>query len=89
MSHQLLWNDSLVIYDNTSYNSFYGFRLIKNIELITLAMTILKKRYPEMAFFVINTQHGHCIKTEIFEDHLEEKDMGDQTDYTQPGLFDL
>lgn len=37
----------------------------KNIELIAEEMTRLKARYPEMSFFMIETQHGNFIKHEI------------------------
>lgn len=37
----------------------------KNIQLIYEEMVRLKNRYPEMSFFLIETQHGNFIKHEI------------------------
>lgn len=37
----------------------------KNIELITAEMVNLKRDYPEMSFFVIQTFNDHYVKTEI------------------------
>lgn len=37
----------------------------KNIELITQEMKRLKSQYPEMSFFMIETQHGQFVKHEI------------------------
>ncbi|WP_413585060.1 hypothetical protein [Bdellovibrio sp. HCB274] len=37
----------------------------KNIELIVEEMTRLKARFPEMSFFMIETQHGNFIKHEV------------------------
>lgn len=37
----------------------------KNIQLIVEEMTRLKARYPEMSFFMIETQHGSFIKHEV------------------------
>jgi hypothetical protein len=37
----------------------------KNIQLIVEEMTRLKVKYPEMSFFMIETQHGNFIKHEI------------------------
>ena len=39
----------------------------KNVELITEEMKDLKKRYPEMAFYVIQTFEDSFVKTEILE----------------------
>jgi hypothetical protein len=36
-----------------------------NIELIVEEMTSLKQKYPEMSFFVIETQQGNFIKWEV------------------------
>lgn len=41
----------------------------ENIRLIIEEMTRLKSDYPEMSFFVIETQKGDFIKREIFKDH--------------------
>lgn len=37
----------------------------KNIQLIVEEMTRLKARFPEMSFFMIETQHGNFIKHEV------------------------
>lgn len=37
----------------------------KNIQLIVEEMTRLKSRFPEMSFFMIETQHGNFIKHEV------------------------
>lgn len=37
----------------------------KNIQLILEEMTRLKSKYPEMSFFIIETQHGNFIKHEV------------------------
>jgi hypothetical protein len=42
-----------------------------NIELIVEEMTRLKNRYPEMSFFVIETQQGRYVKWEIYPDRTE------------------
>ncbi len=42
-----------------------------NIELIVEEMTRLKTSYPEMSFFMIETQQGHFVKWEIYPDRAE------------------
>ncbi len=42
-----------------------------NIELIVDEMTHLKRRYPEMSFFVIETQSGRFVKWEVYPDRTE------------------
>lgn len=42
-----------------------------NIELIVEEMTSLKKRFPEMSFFVIETQNGRFVKWEVYHDRTE------------------
>jgi hypothetical protein len=42
-----------------------------NIELIVEEMTQLKLQYPEMSFFVIETQKGQFVKWEIYPDRAE------------------
>lgn len=37
----------------------------RNIQLIVEEMTRLKARYPEMSFFMIETQHGSFVKHEV------------------------
>ncbi len=42
-----------------------------NIELIVEEMTALKADYPEMSFFVIETQAGRFVKWEVYQDRTE------------------
>lgn len=42
-----------------------------NIELIVEEMKELKMRHPEMSFFVIETQGGHFVKWEVYQDRTE------------------
>jgi hypothetical protein len=42
-----------------------------NIELIVEEMTLLKQKYPEMSFFVIETQQGRFVKWEVYQDRTE------------------
>ncbi|WP_374078305.1 hypothetical protein [Bdellovibrio bacteriovorus] len=51
------------------YNAHHRFGMSdddpKNIQLIVEEMTRLKARFPEMSFFMIETQHGSFIKHEV------------------------
>ncbi|MEK2644535.1 hypothetical protein [Bdellovibrio sp. BCCA] len=51
------------------YNAHHRFGMSdddpKNIQLIVEEMTRLKARFPEMSFFMIETQHGNFIKHEV------------------------
>jgi hypothetical protein len=51
------------------YNAHHRFGMSdddpKNIQLIAEEMTRLKARYPEMSFFMIETQNGNFVKHEI------------------------
>ena len=42
-----------------------------NIELIVRELTALKNRFPEMSFFVIETQAGRFVKWEVYQDRTE------------------
>lgn len=42
-----------------------------NIELIVQEMMALKNQYPEMSFFVIETQQGRFVKWEVYPDRTE------------------
>ena len=57
------------------YNSFHRFGMSDddphNIELIVEEMKSLKTKYPEMSFFVIETQAGRFVKWEVYSDHAE------------------
>jgi hypothetical protein len=56
-----------------------------NIRLIIEEMTRLKSDYPDMSFFVIETQHGDFVKREIFKDHTVDQVL---LPSTQLSLFD-
>ena len=60
----------------------------KNIELITEAMLVLKKRYKKMSFFVIDTQFGKCIKKEIFENYIDATEIDMAPEVNQISMFD-
>jgi hypothetical protein len=45
----------------------------RNLELITEEMRRLKRSYPLNSFFVISTHSGEFVKTEVFDDHNEER----------------
>ncbi|HEY1078737.1 MAG TPA: hypothetical protein VGE46_01520 [Bdellovibrio sp.] len=51
------------------YNAHHRFGMSdddpKNIQLIVEEMTRLKARFPEMSFFMIETQHGTFVKHEV------------------------
>lgn len=48
----------------------------KNVELITEEMKVLKRKYPEMAFFVIQTFEDSYVKTEVLESHTRTTKRG-------------
>jgi hypothetical protein len=51
----------------------------KNLELITKAMFKLKKKYPQMSFFLIDTHKGKMSKKEVLDGHLKETELEDVT----------
>jgi hypothetical protein len=57
------------------YNDFHRFGMSDddphNVELIVEEMKALKARYPQMSFFVIETQSGRFVKWEVYVDHTE------------------
>lgn len=57
------------------YSPFHRFGMSDddphNIELIVEVMKELKTTYPEMSFFVIETQAGRFVKWEVYADHAE------------------
>lgn len=61
------------------YSPFHRFGMSddddRNLELIIEEMTLLKKDFPEMSFFVFDTQRGQIIKREIFQDHTEDQQL--------------
>ncbi|MBK23123.1 MAG: hypothetical protein CME70_03880 [Halobacteriovorax sp.] len=44
-----------------------------NVELITEEMKTLKRKYPEMSFFVIHTHQDHFVKEEVLQHKLKRK----------------
>lgn len=57
----------------------------RNIQLITEEMVRLKNIYPEMSFFMIETQHGQFIKNEI---HTSGPERKQEVPHHQLGFFD-
>lgn len=47
----------------------------KNIELIVEEMTRLKSRFPEMSFFMIETQNGNFVKHEVTANFVRSEEM--------------
>ena len=58
----------------------------KNIQLISEEMTRLKSKYPEMSFFMIETQNGEFIKNEITLSGVTSERM--EPPLSQISLFD-
>jgi len=59
-----------------------------NVELITQEMMSLKRDYPEMSFFVIQTYPEKCVKREVLAHGTEGKvEWPASTSETQLGLF--
>lgn len=59
-----------------------------NVELITQEMMLLKRDYPEMSFFVIQTYPDKCVKREVLAHGTENKnEWPASTSETQLGLF--
>ena len=50
----------------------------QNIEMILEEMMELKKTYPEMSFYVIETADGKFMKDEVFADHTERRRLTEQ-----------
>jgi len=57
----------------------------KNIQLIAEEMTRLKSRFPEMSFFLIETQNGNFVKHEV---HLSGWTGEKASSLSQLSLFD-
>lgn len=65
----------------------------KNIELITEEMARLKARFPEMSFFMIETQKGEFVKHEITHsgikaDKIEQSNAATHSGMRQISIFD-
>lgn len=58
----------------------------KNVELITEELKVLKRKYPEMAFFVIQTFEDSYIKTEVLETKTRNVSKG-SNDFEQLDLI--
>jgi hypothetical protein len=58
----------------------------KNIEMIIAEMTELKKDFPDMSFYVIETAGGKFVKDEVFADHTEQHEL-DKREQQQLQLF--
>jgi len=71
------------------YNAHHRFGMSdddpKNIQLIAEEMTRLKSRYPEMSFFLIETQNGNFVKHEV---HLSGWTGEKASSLSQLSLFD-
>jgi len=61
----------------------------KNVELITAEMKELKKVYPEMSFFVIQTFEDSYVKTEILEHKTKNSSKGKLSKLTPPTVDQL
>ncbi len=59
----------------------------ENLELIVDAMRIMKGRYPQNRFFVIDTHQERFVKQEIFLDSLRTSDAGSNA--TPPDQLEL
>jgi len=57
----------------------------RNIEWIVKEMRELKKEFPEMSFFIIQTHGEQMLKSEVFADRLEDTVVGGES---QLKLFD-
>lgn len=61
------------------YNKHHRFGMSdddpKNLDLIIDEMSRLKQDYPEISFFVFDTQKGQLLKREIFADHIESQSL--------------
>lgn len=51
----------------------------KNIQLVTEEMTRLKAKYPEISFFMIETQRGDFVKHEITHNRIQSQFLQDST----------
>jgi len=63
---------AIELYGNSPYHRFgMSDDDPHNIELIVEEMKSLKTKYPEMSFFVIETQAGHFVKWEVYHNRAE------------------
>lgn len=60
----------------------------KNIQLIYEEMVRLKHDYPEMSFFLVETQHGNFIKHEVMLSGLKSQRVTSNESFTQLSLFE-
>lgn len=77
--------------DRYGYNDYHRFGMsdddANNIDLITDAMVTLKKKYPMMSFFVIQTYHNGFEKREILENEVKTILTKDESRLDQLNLF--
>lgn len=61
----------------------------KNVELITEEMKVLKKKYPQMAFYVIQTFEDSYVKTEVLETKTRTAKKGHKSIREEPHQLNL
>lgn len=61
----------------------------KNVELITEEMKVLKKKYPQMAFYVIQTFEDSYVKTEVLETKTRTAKKGHKSISEEPHQLNL
>lgn len=66
-------------FETYGYNDFHRFGMSdddpKNVQKIIEEFIALKKDYPKVAFFIIETTRGQVNKWEIFSDHAEKHSL--------------
>lgn len=77
--------------ENYGYSAHHRFGMSdddpKNIQLIFEEMRRLKSVYPEMSFFMIETQNGNFIKHEVRHSGLSSERVATSEDASQLSLF--
>jgi hypothetical protein len=61
----------------------------RNIEWIVSEMRVLKREFSQMSFFIIQTHGDQMTKIEIFEDHLQDRELGPTRLLQGPTQLDL
>lgn len=83
-------NKAIEVY---GYNAHHRFGMSdddpKNVQLVTEAMVDVKKEFPKMSFFVIDTSKEKCIKREILLHEIQEEEMLSKARATQLSMFDF
>jgi hypothetical protein len=79
--------------DQYGYSEYHRFGMSdddpKNVELITEEMRELKRKYPAMSFFVIQTFEDSYVKNEVLERSTRELISKNQSKMDQLSLFSL